>query len=58
MSSGDLDEVAERLSELWGKSFRFMLETSKAATMVEGGVKVNALPEEASVVFNSRVQVS
>jgi hypothetical protein len=35
-----------------------MIQTSKAATVFHGGVKSNALPEEAQAVINSRIQVS
>jgi Gly-Xaa carboxypeptidase len=58
LRGGHLKDVAERLSIEWGDAFRYMLETSKAVTMVGGGVKVNALPEQASAIFNSRIQVS
>lgn len=33
------------------------MQTSQAVTMIEGGVKVNALPERASVTINHRVNV-
>jgi Gly-Xaa carboxypeptidase len=56
LKRGQLQELARRLCEEWGKGFRYLVQTSKAATMVWGGVKVNALPEQAGVIFNSRIQ--
>lgn len=52
----DVDEIAEHVASL-GLRSRYILQTSKAATVVHGGVKNNALPEEAEVVFNSRIEV-
>lgn len=40
-----------------GLSERFLLETSVAATTIEGGVKTNALPESVVLNINSRVEV-
>lgn len=40
-----------------GKGIQYLMQTSQAVTMIEGGVKVNALPERASVTINHRVNV-
>lgn len=53
----DLDEIAQRVASL-GLRSRYVLQTSKAATVVHGGIKNNALPEEAEVIFNSRIEAS
>jgi Gly-Xaa carboxypeptidase len=52
----DVAEIARCVASIGPRS-RFIIETSKAATVVHGGVKNNALPEEAEVVFNSRIEV-
>lgn len=51
-----LPELAERVANQ-NPYTRFLIQTSKAATVESGGVKANALPEEAWVVFNSRLEV-
>lgn len=40
-----------------GPAERFLLETSVAGTIVQGGVKTNALPERVVLNINSRVEV-
>lgn len=35
--------------------FNFMLKTTQAVDLIQGGVKVNALPETASAVINHRI---
>lgn len=56
LEKDDVDDIAAQVADLGVRS-RFILQTSKAATVVHGGVKNNALPEEAGVVFNSRIEV-
>lgn len=36
---------------------RYLIQTSKAATVIYGGLKVNALAETATVNFNSRIDI-
>lgn len=57
LEQDNMAEIAEHVANLGWRS-RYILQTSKAATVVRGGVKNNALPEEAEVVFNSRIEVS
>jgi Gly-Xaa carboxypeptidase len=57
LERGDMDELAYEYADR-SLSQRYMIQTSKAATVFHGGVKSNALPEEAQAVINSRIQVS
>ncbi|KAJ3038312.1 hypothetical protein HDV00_000823 [Rhizophlyctis rosea] len=47
--------VIERLSE--DLYFRYLMRTSQAVDLIEGGVKVNALPELTSATINQRVAI-
>lgn len=40
-----------------GRAVQYLMQTSQAVDMIEGGVKVNALPERTSVTVNHRVNV-
>lgn len=57
LEKDDMSDIAHRVAKLGPRS-RFILETSKAATVVTGGVKANALPETAEVLFNSRIETT
>jgi Gly-Xaa carboxypeptidase len=57
LERGDMDDLAHGYADR-SLSQRYMIQTSKAATVFHGGVKSNALPEEAQAVINSRIQVS
>lgn len=40
-----------------GKDISSLLGTTQAVDLIEGGVKVNALPERASAVINHRIAI-
>ncbi|KAL2267881.1 hypothetical protein VTJ83DRAFT_5158 [Remersonia thermophila] len=40
-----------------GPAIRYLMQTSQAVDVISGGVKVNALPERATVVVNHRINV-
>lgn len=40
-----------------GRPIKYLMQTSQAVDVIEGGVKVNALPERTSVVVNHRVNI-
>lgn len=40
-----------------GRAVRYLMQTSQAVDVIEGGVKVNALPERVSVTVNHRVNI-
>lgn len=40
-----------------GRTYQGVIKTSQAVDLVEGGVKVNALPERASAIANYRISV-
>lgn len=40
-----------------GPSAKYLMQTSQAATVITGGVKVNALPERASATINHRINI-
>ncbi|KAN0060080.1 hypothetical protein ACQY0O_008053 [Thecaphora frezii] len=52
-----LRETEERVLELLGEARRFAFQTTQAVDLISGGVKVNALPETASVVVNHRIDI-
>ncbi|KXN83455.1 hypothetical protein AN958_01435 [Leucoagaricus sp. SymC.cos] len=54
--SPDFDDVAERFAATSLKN-RYLIQTSKAATVFHAGIKVNALAETATVNFNSRIDI-
>ncbi|PYH94092.1 carboxypeptidase S [Aspergillus ellipticus CBS 707.79] len=55
LQSTDYVSLAEKLASSRGEKFRFILQTSQAADIIEGGVKSNALPEKIKAVVNYRV---
>lgn len=40
-----------------GQMYKVMMSTTQAVDLIEGGVKVNALPERASAVVNHRISI-
>ncbi|TIB10527.1 hypothetical protein E3P89_02783 [Wallemia ichthyophaga] len=73
-SPASLDAIDPHLRQqlpntrLWGEAARtvaehdvrdrYLIQTSQAADLIAGGVKVNALPEVAFAVFNQRIDVA
>ncbi|KAE8150485.1 hypothetical protein BDV25DRAFT_110911 [Aspergillus avenaceus] len=55
LSSTDQLSTAEQLARSRGDKFRFILQTSQAADIFNGGVKSNALPEHISALVNYRI---
>ncbi|CED85327.1 carboxypeptidase s [Phaffia rhodozyma] len=54
-----LDKLAAAYAEVRGRmAGEFLVRTSKAVTLISGGHKLNALPESARAVFNSRIDFS
>lgn len=49
--------AAEKIAEARGDQMRYILQTSQAADMINGGVKTNALPESVQAIVNYRVAV-
>ncbi|KAF8996894.1 hypothetical protein BDQ17DRAFT_1544560 [Cyathus striatus] len=52
----DMKAVADRFAQTTPEN-RYMVQTSKAATLFNAGIKVNALAESATVTFNSRIDI-
>ncbi|KIM38611.1 hypothetical protein M413DRAFT_447607 [Hebeloma cylindrosporum] len=52
----DMDEIAKLFSET-SPNNRYLIQTSKAATIFNAGLKSNALAESARVLFNSRIDL-
>ena len=40
-----------------GPAIRYLMQTSQAVDLIEGGVKVNALPERTSAIINHRINI-
>ncbi|KAI9699867.1 MAG: hypothetical protein M1820_007042 [Bogoriella megaspora] len=40
-----------------GPAIKYLMQTSQAVDLIEGGVKVNALPERASAIINHRINI-
>jgi Gly-Xaa carboxypeptidase len=55
LSSTDQVGTAEKLAQSRGDKFRYILQTSQAADIFNGGVKSNALPEHISALVNYRI---
>ncbi|OJI85827.1 hypothetical protein ASPTUDRAFT_598267 [Aspergillus tubingensis CBS 134.48] len=55
LQSSDYVSLAEKLASSRGDKFRFILQTSQAADIINGGVKSNALPEKISALVNYRI---
>ncbi|KAF8187111.1 hypothetical protein BJ912DRAFT_970122 [Pholiota molesta] len=52
----DMNEIAQQFAKTSANN-RYLVQTSKAATIFHAGLKSNALPETALVLFNSRVDI-
>lgn len=50
------DELAHEAAEQ-GLDIQYLMQTSVAVDVIEGGVKVNALPERVSAIVNHRINV-
>lgn len=50
------DELAEEVAKAGG-AIRYLMQTSIAVDLIEGGVKVNALPERVTTTVNHRVNI-
>lgn len=53
-----LDRQAAKVLSLMDREQRFGFQTTQAVDLISGGVKINALPEQASTVINHRIDVS
>ena len=51
----DEGNIGIRLAKARGQSVRFSMQTSQAVDVINGGVKVNALPESVTTMVNYRV---
>ncbi|RJE17858.1 Carboxypeptidase, partial [Aspergillus sclerotialis] len=51
------EQAAEVIAVSRGDAMRYILQTSQAADMINGGVKTNALPESVQAIVNYRVAV-
>ncbi|KAF8660450.1 hypothetical protein AX16_001630 [Volvariella volvacea WC 439] len=52
----DLSAAAMEFAKI-SPATRYLIQTSKAPTVIRGGVKSNALAESANVTFNSRIEL-
>ncbi|GIK01155.1 hypothetical protein Aspvir_005187 [Aspergillus viridinutans] len=55
LQSSDHVALAEKLASSRGDAFRYILQTSQAADIFNGGIKSNALPEKISALVNYRI---
>ena len=55
LESNNYEALGEAVAASRGKQIRFTLQTSQATDLIQGGVKVNALPEKISTTINYRV---
>jgi Gly-Xaa carboxypeptidase len=55
LESSDFAGLAEALAASRGERVRFLYQTSQAADLINGGVKINALPEKINATVNYRV---
>ncbi|KAF9552726.1 carboxypeptidase S [Agrocybe pediades] len=51
-----MDEIADKFAQM-SPGNRYLIQTSKAATIFNAGLKSNALAENARVLFNSRIDI-
>jgi len=51
------DKLALEAARIGGPYARYLMQTSQAVDVIEGGVKVNALPERTSVTVNHRINI-
>ncbi|KAF3396561.1 Carboxypeptidase S [Talaromyces pinophilus] len=57
LESSDYTGLAEALAASRGDRVRFLYQTSQAADLINGGVKINALPEKINATVNYRVAI-
>lgn len=57
LADKDQARAAEQIALSRGDAVRYILQTSQAADMINGGVKTNALPESVQAIVNYRVAV-
>jgi len=57
-ASKRVEKLKRRLLKLLPEDLRESFVTSQAVDLISGGVKVNALPEEATTVINHRIDIS
>ncbi|EED13753.1 vacuolar carboxypeptidase Cps1, putative [Talaromyces stipitatus ATCC 10500] len=57
LESSDYTGLAEALAASRGERVRFLYQTSQAADLINGGVKINALPEKINATVNYRVAI-
>jgi Gly-Xaa carboxypeptidase len=55
LAANDPAALGEAVASSRGPAVRYTMQTSQAADLIHGGVKVNALPEKISAVMNYRV---
>ncbi|KAE8220684.1 hypothetical protein CF319_g5822 [Tilletia indica] len=53
-----LEKLKQKVLELAGEDVGMSFVTSQAVDLITAGVKVNALPEEATAVINHRIEIS
>lgn len=53
-----LDSQAAKVLSLMDRWQRFGFQTTQAVDLISGGVKINALPEQATAVINHRIDVT
>ncbi|KAJ1043567.1 hypothetical protein NDA10_007567 [Ustilago hordei] len=53
-----LQKQAQKVLKFMSREQRFGFQTTQAVDLVSGGVKINALPEQASTVVNHRIDVT
>ncbi|KAH6612929.1 hypothetical protein B0J18DRAFT_70910 [Chaetomium sp. MPI-SDFR-AT-0129] len=51
------DNLALEAARLGGPPIKYLMQTSQAADVINGGIKVNALPERVTVVINHRINI-
>ncbi|KAF2716703.1 carboxypeptidase S [Polychaeton citri CBS 116435] len=51
------DGLAIEAARLGGPAIKYLMQTSQAADVISGGVKVNALPERTVAIVNHRINV-
>ncbi|ETS60733.1 hypothetical protein PaG_04637 [Moesziomyces aphidis] len=53
-----VQKQADKVLGLMSRNQRFGFQTTQAVDLVAGGVKINALPEQASAVINHRIDIT
>ncbi|KAG9258902.1 uncharacterized protein F5Z01DRAFT_614770 [Emericellopsis atlantica] len=55
VKKGDLQGLADEVIKVFGRGGRYMLQTSQAVDVIQGGTKINAMPETVAVGVNYRI---